>query len=230
MRFVMSIQSNLENLRRRISDAAQRAGRNPADIKLCVVTKTIPVARIQEAIACGVSIIGENRVHEATQKQPALGRSVEWHMIGHLQSRKARQAVELFDMVQSVDSVSTAAALEKRCAEIDRPMRVLIEVNTSHEEQKYGAPPADAERLVRQLGKMGHLRIEGLMTMAPLVSDPELARPCFRELRQTAQRLREQDFPGASFDVLSMGMSNDFEVAVEEGATLLRIGSAVFAK
>lgn len=224
----MSIRSNLENIRGRINRAAERAGRDPADIQLCVVTKTVPVEMMREAIRCGIDIIGENRVHEAAAKQPDVGRAVAWHMIGHLQSRKAKQAVPLFDVVQSVESLSTATALEKRCAELGRSLRVFIEVNTSGEEQKYGVAPAEVERLVREIAPMEHLQIEGLMTMAAFVPDPETARPSFRQLRRVADRLRERDIAGARFDVLSMGMSNDFEVAVEEGSTMVRIGTAIF--
>lgn len=215
-------------LRERIGRAAERAGRDPAEIRLVVVTKTVGIDKIKEAIDCGVGIIAENRVHEASTKQAQIGRSVQWHMVGHLQSRKAKQAVELFDMVQSVDSVSTAGALQKRCAEAGRSMPILVEVNTSDEEQKYGVSPDEAEPLIREIASMQNLRVEGLMTMAALLPDPEGARPAFRRLRELAERLREKGIEEACFQALSMGMSNDFEVAIEEGSTMLRIGSAVF--
>jgi pyridoxal phosphate enzyme (YggS family) len=224
----MSVQSNLERLQEKIQKTAEKSGRDPAAIKLCVVTKMVPVDKIKAVIACGVDIIGENRVREALEKQPQIGRSVQWHMIGHLQSRKAKQAVELFDMVQSVDSVSTAQALEKRCAEAGRSLRILIEVNTSGEEQKYGVSPGEVDGLVREIAPMEHLHIEGLMTMAAFVPDPEMARPSFQQLRQIGEHLRERDIRRARFDVLSMGMTNDFEVAIEEGSTMLRIGTAIF--
>ncbi|MBI4831807.1 MAG: YggS family pyridoxal phosphate-dependent enzyme [Candidatus Lindowbacteria bacterium] len=226
----MSIKTNLARLCERIERAAERARRNPADIKLVAVTKTVAVDKIKEAIDCGISVIGESRVHEAAEKQPLLERAVEWHMIGHLQSRKAKEAVELFDMIQSVESISTADALQKRSAETGRVMPILIEVNTSGEEQKYGVAPGEAESLVREIATRRNLRIEGLMTMAALVPDPEEARPAFRRLRELAKMLREKNVEGAKFGVLSMGMSNDFEVAIEEGSTMLRIGTAVFAE
>ncbi len=226
----MSIRANLEEVLRRIQHAAERAGRDAGAIKLCAVTKTVPAANVREAIACGVGLIGESRVEEAREKQPEVGRAVEWHMIGHLQSRKAKQAVELFDVIQSVDSISTAMALEKRCAELGRTTRILVEVNTSGEEQKYGVAPGDVERLVREITSLERLHIEGLMTMAAFVPDPEMARPSFRLLRQVAERLRERNIAGASFDVLSMGMSNDFEVAIEEGSAMVRIGTAIFGE
>jgi hypothetical protein len=224
----MSIKSNLIRLRERIERAAERVGRNPADIKLVVVTKTVGVDKIREAIDCGVRLIGENRVVEAAEKHAIIGPRVEWHMIGHLQSRKAKQAVELFDMAQSVESISTAQALQKRCSDAARTMRILIEVNTSGEEQKYGVAPDGAESLICEIAPMQNLRIEGLMTMAALVPDPDLARPSFRQLRELAERLRSKNIEGADFHTLSMGMTNDFEVAVEEGSTMLRIGTAVF--
>jgi pyridoxal phosphate enzyme (YggS family) len=226
----MSVRSNLAELQERINRAAGRTGRDSAAIKLVVVTKTVGAEKIEEAIECGASIIGENRVHEAALKRPQVERPVEWHMIGHLQSRKAREAVRLFDMVQSVESISTARALQKRCAEAGRYMPVLIEVNTSKEVQKYGVPPDEAESLIREAASMPNLRIEGLMTMAALVPDPEEARPSFRKLRELARKLKEKNIEDARFDVLSMGMSSDFEVAIEEGSTMVRIGAAVFAE
>ncbi len=225
----MSVKANLARLRERIERAAERAGRNPADIEIVVVTKTVGPDSIQEAVDCGVSIIGENRVHAAAAKRPEIAGPVRWHMIGHLQSRKAGQAVEFFDMVQSVESISTARALQKRCAEAERVLPVLIEVNTSGEEQKYGVAPNEAESFIREAASMKNLRIKGLMTMAALLPDPEQARPSFRLLRDLAESLKRKNIAGAEFDVLSMGMSNDFEVAIEEGSTMVRIGTAVFA-
>lgn len=225
----MSVKANLARLRERIERAAERAGRNPADIEIVVVTKTVGPDSIQEAVDCGVSIIGENRVHAAAAKRPEIAGPVRWHMIGHLQSRKAGQAVEFFDMVQSVESISTARALQKRCAEAERVLPVLIEVNTSGEEQKYGVAPNEAESFIREAASMKNLRIKGLMTMAALLPDPEQARPSFRLLRDLAESLNRKNIERAEFDVLSMGMSNDFEVAIEEGSTMVRIGTAVFA-
>lgn len=224
----MGIQSNLTAVQERIESAAERVGRNPADIKLAVITKMVDIDRIKKAIDCGVKIIGENRVHEASEKQPEIGRSVEWHMVGHLQSRKAKDAVHLFDMVQSVESTSTANALQKRCSDTGRNMPVLIEINTSHEEQKYGISPDTAESFIREVASLPNLRIEGLMTMAAFVPHPERVRPSFRLLRELADALREKTIENADFDILSMGMSNDFEVAIEEGSTMVRIGTAIF--
>jgi len=226
----MSIKSNLNALKERIERSAEHAGRDPDAIELVVVTKTVRIEEIKEAIDCGVRVIGENRVHEASAKQPKIGRDVQWHMIGHLQSRKAKQAVGLFDMVHSLESVSTARALQKGCSETGDFLPVLIEVNTSNEEQKYGVFPAGVESFVEEVASMPNLRIKGLMTMAAFVPDPEETRPSFRLLRELAETLKEKTIENATFDILSMGMSNDFEIAIEEGATMLRVGSAVFAE
>lgn len=226
----MNIQSNLKALREKIERSAERAGRDPDAIELVVVTKTVGIAEIKEAIDCGVRVIGESRVHEALAKQPEIGRDIQWHMIGHLQSRKAKQAVGLFDMVHSLESMSTAKALQKRCSETGDFLPVLIEVNTSNEEQKYGLSPEAVESFVIEVASMSELRIKGLMTMAAFVPDPEETRPSFRLLRDLAETLKEKNIENASFDILSMGMSNDFEIAIEEGSTMLRVGSAIFAE
>jgi len=226
----MSIKANLERLRERIERAAEKAKRDPNEVKLVAVTKTVAADQIKEAVDCGIEIIGENRVQQAAEKRLLIDAPIEWHMIGHLQSRKAKRAAGLFDMVQSVESVSTARALQKSCREIGRSMPVLIEVNTSFEGQKFGIPPDEAEAFAREIAGIPELRIEGLMTMAAYTPDPEEARSSFRLLRELAARLEGKGIEGAAFDVLSMGMSGDFEVAVEEGSTMVRIGTAVFAE
>jgi hypothetical protein len=225
----MSIKTNLDRIRERINFAADRAGRDPAVVRLVAVTKTVQADLIKEAADCGVDVIGESRTHQAAEKRPLVDRELEWHMIGHLQSRKAGQAVELFDMVQSVESLSTARALQKKCEQAGRSMPILIEVNTSGEERKSGVRPDEAEAFARETAALPNLIVEGLMTMAAFTPDPEQARPSFHMLRDLAGRLKEMNIEGARFDALSMGMSNDFEVAIEEGATMVRIGTAVFA-
>jgi pyridoxal phosphate enzyme (YggS family) len=225
----MSVKANLVRLRERIASAADRVKRDPSEVKLVAVTKTVGIDLIREAVDCGIDIIGENRVHQAAEKRPLIEGPIEWHMIGHLQSRKAKQAVELFDMVQSVESISTAQALQKKCEEAGRLLSILIEVNTSFEGQKFGISPDEAETFAGDVAAMSNLRVNGLMTMAALTADPQEARSSFRVLRELAERLKEKNIAGASFDVLSMGMSGDFEVAIEEGSTMVRIGTAVFA-
>lgn len=230
-----TIRANLIRVRERIAAAAARAGRDPAEVGLVVVTKTHPPETVRAAYACGVRDVGENRVHEALEKQATLAdlTDLRWHMVGHVQRRKARDVVGRFVLVHSVDSVRLAQELDKRAAMAGVPeVDVLLEVNVSGEPTKYGfrvvAPEDEGPFLeaVAQIIALPRLRVHGLMTMAPLVADPEGARPCFVALRRLRDRLT-QEFPGEDWSQLSMGMSNDFEVAVEEGATLVRIGTAI---
>jgi pyridoxal phosphate enzyme (YggS family) len=201
-------------------------GRKSSDVLLVAVTKMVEPARVLEAVEAGVRCLGENRVQEAKAKIDELGKIAEWHLIGTLQRNKAKYAVRLFDMIQSVDSISLALELEKRAAHMERRIDVLLEVKTSPEESKHGVAPQDLERLVEEVLSMEHLHFRGLMTIAPYAEDPELARPAFSLLRELKQRL--EDSLGVFVEHLSMGMSGDFDVAVQEGATMVRIGTAIF--
>ncbi len=203
-----------------MSAAARRAGRDPDSVRLVPITKTVGVAEAQALCALGVTDLGENRLAPAREKVQALGRAVRWHMVGTVQRRKCREVVALFDHVDSVDRVEVAEALEVRCAEQDRRLRVLLEVNVSGEEAKHGFKPSEVAGAVDAVRGLPHLDLDGLMTMAPFVADAEETRPVFAELRQLAQKL--------ALPELSMGMTNDFEVAIEEGATEVRIGTALF--
>lgn len=222
----MSIRDNLEMVKERIAKAALSKGRDPSDILLVAVSKTVEPERILEAVEAGVTDLGENRVQEARDKIETLGRIARWHLIGTLQKNKAKYAVRLFDMIQSLDSVSLAQELEKRAAKEEKQMEVLVEVKTSFEETKYGVDPAYLEDLVREVLQKEHLVFKGLMTIAPYADDPELARPYFRQLKVLKDQLEEK--LGILVEHLSMGMSNDFEVAIQEGATMVRIGTAIF--
>jgi hypothetical protein len=232
------VAANLAQVEQRIAAACARAGRVRDEVTLVAVSKTRSLAEILAAYRAGVRHLGENRVEEAEAKVPALRQSVAgdpitWHMIGHVQSRKARGAVEFCDIIHSVDSVHLALRLERFASEMGKRVPILLEVNISGEATKYGFPAGDAaqggELIVqtRQLAALTHLRVEGLMTMAPIVADPEQARPIFRQLRQLRDVLRDQ-VPFSTWPELSMGMTDDFEVAIEEGATLVRIGRAIF--
>ncbi len=223
-----SIAENLNRVRERMAEAAARSGRSVEAITLVAVTKTVPIERIQEAIAAGVKHLGENRVQEAREKIPRIDADVIWHMIGHLQRNKAKYAVELFDMVQSVDNLPLAQELDKRAARVQRVMPVLIEVNTSGEPTKFGVEPAQALNLAREVDNLPHLQLRGFMTIAALSDDMERVRDCFKQLREIFENARVKSWERATIDVLSMGMSHDFEVAIEEGATMVRIGSAIF--
>ena len=224
-----TIGDNLALIRKRISAAADRAGRNPADITIVAVSKTVDRATIDAAYAAGLRFFGENRVQDAVAKlQPALPADASMHLIGQLQSNKVKLAIQHFDLIESVDRQSLVAALDlaSRAREVTVP--VLLQVNIAGESQKAGCHPSEAIALVESLVAAPYLNLKGLMSIAPLVDDPEAVRPVFKGLRQLRDQLIAQ-FPDRALPVLSMGMSNDFDVAVEEGATHVRIGRALFA-
>ena len=215
-----------------IAEACRRAGRNPSEIVLVAVSKTVDPARVAEAIRAGVSDVGENWVQEALPKRPAVEqfepRRVHWHMIGHLQTNKVKKALEVFDLVQGVDSLHLAQELNRRAAQAGRFLPVLLEVNTSGEASKFGVAPEGLAALGEAVRELAHLRLEGLMTIGPglSVEDPEKSRPCFRRLHDLRGQLERE--LGLKLPVLSMGMSSDYAVAIEEGSTMLRIGTAIF--
>jgi hypothetical protein len=223
----MTIADNLASIQERISKAALRAGRNPAEIRLVAVSKTVSAENIQQAIAAGVTILGENYVQEARNKIARVGSQVAWHFIGHLQSNKARNAVDLFSMIHSVDRLSLAEALDKEANKQGKILPVLIQVNISGEESKSGIDPQGTLQLFQRIAGLKHLSIQGLMTMPPWFEDPEDARPYFITLRKLREKLSREKIPKVALRELSMGMSGDFEVAIEEGATLVRIGTAL---
>ena len=220
----LHLAENLAAVRSRIAESADRVGRNPAEVTVIAVTKTIAVERIHEAMAAGLQLFGENRVQEAVAKIDEIGTTqAQWHLIGHLQSNKVRFVEGRFAMVQSIDSLGIVEALGKR---LRQTLDVLIEVNVAMEPQKTGAMPEALPAIARAISGVSSLRLRGLMTVAPLVTDLERVRPVFRGLR----RLRDQtsDLLGSPLPVLSMGMTDDYPVAVEEGATMLRLGRALF--
>lgn len=226
----MNFAENLRRVRERIVAAAERAGRDPGEVTLVAVTKTHPPEVVRAAYDLGLRDFGENRVEEAASKISQLPEDITWHMVGHLQSRKAALAADLFNIIHSVDSVKLARRLDRFCAERNRLMPVLLEINVSGEVSKYGFPLADRDMLgaaIAQMLALSHICIAGLMTMAPIVSDPEEARPVFRGLRELREALAAR-FPQIEWRHLSMGMTDDFEVAIEEGATMVRIGRAIF--
>jgi pyridoxal phosphate enzyme (YggS family) len=200
----------------------------PPGVELVAAAKSQPAERVLEAVDAGVRIIGENYVQDAVFHFAAVGVRVRWHFIGRLQKNKAKKAVEIFDMIETVDSVELAAELDKRCAAGGRVLPVLVEVNSGREPQKAGVLPERAEGLVRELAAFGNLRVEGLMTMGPFDGNPEDARPYFRETRAVFEALRALAVPGVSISRLSMGMTNSYRVALEEGATMVRIGTKIF--
>lgn len=224
------LRQRLDRVRRQITESAVRANRRPDDIMLLAVSKTHPVETILAAIAAGVTDLGENRVQEADAKIPLVGRkAARWHLIGHLQSNKARRAVELFDVIHSLDSAALARRLDRVCAEVNRALLpVLIQVDLGQEATKSGVPESGIPEIIEALKQSQILRLTGLMTLPPYFEDPEQTRPLFRRLRELRDELREQGAFGDQPGELSMGMTHDYRVAIEEGATIVRVGTAIF--
>jgi len=225
-----TVAANIARVRSTIADAALRSGRKASDVRLMAVTKTVDDDRIMEAIAAGVDIIGESYVQEARRKIEKMGRHLEWHMIGYLQSNKAKYAVKLFDMIHSVDRMDLACELDRRAKAANLVMKILIEVNISGEETKSGVPYKDVLQLIRDVASLKNLSIQGLMTMPPWFDDPEDARPYFVALREWRDRIIDENIDRVEMRELSMGMSGDFEVAVEEGSTIVRVGRSIFGE
>jgi len=231
------LKERLEQVRQRIAQACQRSRRDPSSVELVCVTKGASLEAIREAVRCGVTVIGENRVQEANAKHAQLHSAyptLQWHLVGHLQRNKAKEAVELFDVIHSVDSVALAEELERQVAKGRRGIEVFIQVNVSGESTKFGCAPDKALGLARAVLQLSHLRLRGLMTIPPFSDNLEEARPVFRKLRELRDELQQQVFsqslnhPITQSLQLSMGMSHDFEVAIEEGADVVRIGTAIF--
>jgi len=225
---VSVIENNIKKVRETIAEAAVKSGRNPSEVQLMAVTKTVDDDRILEAIEVGVDIVGENYVQEAKRKIEKMDVDVKWHMIGHLQSNKAKYAVRLFDMVHSVDRMGLASELDRRSAAAKRVTDILVEVNVSGEESKNGISADEAPDLIRNISLLKNLSVRGLMTMPPWFDNPDDARPYFVALRELRDRIVEENIHGVDMRELSMGMSGDYRVAVEEGATIVRIGTAIF--
>lgn len=222
--------ANIAHVRTIIAEAALRGGRAPNEITLVAVSKTMPVELVQMAYNLGVTDFGENRVQEALPKIAAFHpQGLRWHMIGHLQSNKAGKVVSSFDCVHSVDSLHLAQTLNRHAAELGKRLPVLLQVNVSGEASKEGMSPAEALGLAQQFVTLPHIQVEGLMTIAPLVEDAEQVRPVFREMRLLRDQLRAK-LPSNSWQHLSMGMTDDYRVAIEEGATIVRIGRAIFGE
>ncbi len=222
----VDVAGNVARIRERMARAAERSGRRPEEIRLVAASKQVETARIREAIAAGITDVGENYVQEAAAKRSQIGEKARWHLIGHLQRNKAAQAARIFDIIQTVDSPRLAEAIGRRAGADGRTLSVLLQVNTSSEETKSGVGPEGLEGLLEAVMGMPGLRVEGLMTIGSLHPDPEQGRPEFRLLMELARAMQAR--LGVEMGWLSMGMSHDFEVAIEEGATLVRIGTGIF--
>jgi len=219
------IKENFLRVIERIEKAARKVCRDPNEIKLVAVSKTVEAARIKEAIEAGVSILGENYVQEAQKKVEEIGRAVSWHFIGHLQSNKAKYAIRLFDMIHSIDSLPLAGELNRRAEQANQIIKVMVEVNLSKEETKFGTEEKMVMNLAKGIQNLSRLSLEGLMTMPPYFDSPEMSRPYYVALRELKERMAKGGIP---MKELSMGMSNDYEIAIEEGATYVRVGTAIF--
>jgi len=227
----LKLKQGLEDVRERIRRAAASCNRDPNSIRLVAVSKTVSAEKVQEAIEAGATILGENYVQEAREKFDALVHyPVSWHFIGHLQSNKAKYAVRLFDLIHSVDSLKLARALDKEAKKVDKIQPVLVQVNIGAEDTKSGISAEETPQLVYDISQLENLALKGLMTMPPYFYQPEKVRPYFAALRKLRNQLQQQSIPNVSMEELSMGMSGDFEVAIEEGATLVRIGTAIFGE
>lgn len=224
------IHSNLQEIRRQIAEAAAKCGRSAEDITLVAVSKRFPAEAIQEALAAGQAVFGENYLQEAAAKRAVLGKKVRFHFIGHLQSNKAKLAAETFDVIETVDRIKIAAALNRNLEAIDRKLDILIQVNVGLDAAKSGVLPDQTAALLEQVKEFRHLRPKGLMTMPPLSNNSEESRVHFRNLHTLAKKMQSYGLLPEKKMELSMGMSGDFPIAIEEGATLLRIGTAIFGK
>jgi pyridoxal phosphate enzyme (YggS family) len=229
-RVSLSITENLATIRDRITRAARRVRRDPNEVTVVAVTKTVAAGRIREAIEAGVEVVGENRIQEAQAKIKEIGKGVEWHLIGHLQTNKAGLAVALFDLIHSVDSLRLAEALNREAEKRSKRVPLLLQVNISGEESKFGVAEDEVLDLMRSISGMEHLEVLGLMTIPPYSDDPEKGRSIYKRLREIREEMAVESLPRCRMRHLSMGMSHDYEVAVEEGATLVRIGTFLFGE
>jgi hypothetical protein len=216
---VQNIEKNLQDVKERIRKSALKVNRNSNEIKLIAVTKTFPVNVINESIKLGINSIGETKIQEAKEKFEEIGRKVEWHMIGHLQSNKVKDAIKIFDVIHSIDRLKIAKKISDKCIELKKIMPILVQVNLTND--KFGIKPEETLEFINEVKKFDGIKVEGLMTIAPYV-EPEKTRPCFKKLKELALICKLKH--------LSMGMSNDFEVAIEEGATMVRVGTAIFGE
>lgn len=225
------IESQLEQIRDRMEQACLSAGRKPDEVKLLLATKTVPVERINHALYLGETLIGENKVQELQEKFPLVQHdNVEWHFIGHLQTNKVKDVLKYATFIHSVDRLKLGKALHNHLTKENKKVNILVQVNTSYEDSKFGVSPDEAVALVEQLAELDTLQIQGLMTIGKLTKNQSETRECFRLLKSIQQAIQARNIPGVAMDVLSMGMSGDLEVAIEEGATMIRVGTAIFGE
>ena len=222
------LRENLQEVEEKIQSACRRAGRNRSEVTLVAVSKTKPAATLQEAYDLGVRVFGENKVQEIREKYQVLPKDIEWHMIGHLQTNKVKYIVDKVRLIHSVDSLRLAEVIEKEAEKQDRIVDILLEVNVAEEESKFGLKTAEVLPLAEKLTALSHIRLRGLMTIAPFVENPEKNRAIFANLHDLYVDIKEKNIDNVTVSILSMGMTNDFEIAIEEGATMVRIGTGIF--
>ena len=224
------IKENLEAVRENIKKACERAGRDSKEVTLITVSKTNPVVSLKEAMDCGVTIFGENKVQEMLEKQEELPDTLQWHMIGHLQRNKVKYIMGKVALIHSVDSLRLAEEISKEATKQGTEEDILIEINVAEEESKFGITTNEAISLVESIAKLPHIHIKGLMTIAPFVDDPEENRAVFSALKKLSVDIAAKNIDNVSMHVLSMGMTNDYQVAIEEGATMVRVGTGIFGR
>jgi pyridoxal phosphate enzyme (YggS family) len=224
------IRHNCERINERIAAAAIRAGRNQGDVKLIAVSKTVEAAFVKKALEYGITDLGENRVQELCDKADIIGMKCNWHLIGHLQTNKVKYIIDRIAMIHSLDSLELAAEIQKRAEKAAKRIEVLVQVNVAAEDSKFGIRPEETVEFINKLAKMGNIKVKGLMTIAPLAENPEDVRWVFANLRKLLIDITKENIDNINMDYLSMGMTNDFEVAIEEGSNMVRIGTAIFGK
>lgn len=224
------LKENLEHVNENINTACERSGRNREDVTLIAVSKTKPVETLKEAYDLGARVFGENKVQELCDKYEALPKDIHWHMIGHLQRNKVKYIIDKVDLIHSVDSVRLAETIEKEAAKRDLKVRILIEVNVAGEDTKFGLAPEEVDGFIDEIAAFSHIEVAGLMTIAPYVQNPEENRSIFARLRKLSVDIADKNVDNVNVSILSMGMTNDYEVAVEEGATMVRVGTGIFGE
>ena len=230
MEYYGYISENIENIRKNIDAACKRSGRDPKDVLLLAVSKTVDVDRIKVAVDCGLNSLGENRVQEIMEKYEPMGENVKWHLIGHLQTNKVKYIIDKVELIHSVESIKLAEEINKQAKKHNLVMDVLVEVNMADEESKFGVKPEETESFIRELALMDNIRVRGLMTVAPNVENGEENRVYFRNMKQLLVDINAKNINNINMDILSMGMTGDYETAVEEGATIVRVGTGIFGK
>lgn len=226
----LDIEKNLNKVKKQIDISTTKVGRSPQDVELIAVTKTVEPEIIEKAVQYGIRHVGENRVQELIRKYEILGNKVKWHMIGHLQKNKVKYIIDKVELIHSLDSYDLALEIDKRAKQQEKVMKCLLQVNVSREESKYGVDPKEVATLLEEINELNNIQIEGLMTIAPYTEEIEETRVYFRKLKELSIEISKMNFNSVNMNYLSMGMSNDFQVAIEEGGNLIRIGSKIFGE